>query len=300
MLTDMSAGACVGGVCSICTVDTEGCHYDGWTAMMSNTTADLHALWVGGIGDAFAGGKGGVVLQYNGAGWSQIDFPSVSVNASVIALSGTADTDLFALVDNGQVFHSDGKSWSDVSPPGSFATDLWSPAGNTAIVVEAGGDVETYAAGGWTTAHVGVAFNGVDGASASDIFAVGNTGKIEHFTTAWAPEASTVTQQLNAVWSDGIDAFAVGAAAADKTIVRRTGTWSAVTAPALATVDLFTVWGTSGNDVYVGGAGGTIGHFDGNAWAGTTVSGTVRSIRGRGRVEVFAVSSGGVILRLTP
>src|SRR5260221_13130822 len=104
--------------------------------MVSNTTADLHALWIGGVGDAFAGGKGGVVLHYNGAGWSQIGFPSVSVNASVIALSGTADTDLFALVVNGQVFHSDGYGWSDVALHGSFATALWSPAATTAIVYE--------------------------------------------------------------------------------------------------------------------------------------------------------------------
>ena len=61
---------------------------------------------------------------------------------------------------------------------------------------------------------------------------------------------------------------------------------------------LFSVWGTSGKDVFAVGDSGTILHFDGRTWSAVK-SGTTRwlySVWGAGPANVFAVGDHGTIL----
>ncbi|MDB4945690.1 MAG: Type fimbrial biosis protein PilY1 [Labilithrix sp.] len=61
---------------------------------------------------------------------------------------------------------------------------------------------------------------------------------------------------------------------------------------------LTTVWGSSKNDVWAAGSGGTIVHFDGTTWTPTPtdVKNTFRAVTGSGPGDVWAVSASDVLL----
>lgn len=95
-------------------------------------------------------------------------------------------------------------------------------------------------------------------------------------TGSWCTESvptSAQSKTLNAIWAaSATDVFAVGDSG---TILRRVnGTWTAMTSG--TTVDLRGVYGTSSSDVWAGGLGGALVHFDGTAWS--TVSGPTSDI----------------------
>ncbi len=64
---------------------------------------------------------------------------------------------------------------------------------------------------------------------------------------------------------------------------------------------LMAVWGTSKNDVWAVGSGGTIIHYDGSSWTATPtdVLNTFHAIWGSGPDDVWVVSSTGVVLHGT-
>ena len=60
---------------------------------------------------------------------------------------------------------------------------------------------------------------------------------------------------------------------------------------------IYAVWGSSPNDVFMGGSGGDIFHFDGTGWTlvDTGTHYTIRGIWGRSGSDVFAVGDEGTI-----
>ena len=64
------------------------------------------------------------------------------------------------------------------------------------------------------------------------------------------------------------------------------------------TKTLNSIWGSSGNDVFAVGEGGTILHYNGSAWS-PMASGTTENLKGiwgSSGSDVFAVGANGVIL----
>ena len=59
------------------------------------------------------------------------------------------------------------------------------------------------------------------------------------------------------------------------------------------------VWGTSSNDVFIAGDGGTILRYDGVRWSAQSVptSRDLRAIWGRGPTEIYAAGDSGTVLR---
>ena len=59
------------------------------------------------------------------------------------------------------------------------------------------------------------------------------------------------------------------------------------------------MWGTSANDVYIGGDGGTIVRYDGVRWQtlGVPTTRDLRTIWGRGPTEIYAAGDSGTVLR---
>ena len=137
---------------------------------------------------------------------------------------------------------------------------------------------------------------GVWGSSATDVFAVGDSGTILHYDgSAWSAMSSGTTNDLAGVWgSSATDVFAVGAGG---TILHYDGSaWSAMSSG--TTNDLAGVWGSSATDVFAVGDGGTILHYDGSAWSAMT-SGTTNDlvgVWGSSATDVFAVGLDGTIL----
>jgi hypothetical protein len=151
---------------------------------------------------------------------------------------------------------------------------------------------------GWTIMASGTTKNlaRMWGSSATDVFAVGNSGIILRYNgSTWSPMISGTTNGLGALWgSSGSDVFAVGNSG---TILHYNGSaWSSMVSG--TTYNLFSVWGSSDKDVFAVGVQGTILHYNGNAWikmnSGTT--NTLRIIWGASDKDVFAGGNNGTIL----
>ena len=148
---------------------------------------------------------------------------------------------------------------------------IWGSASSNVYAVGHQGSVLRYDGAGWEEVNAPWGnYEGVWGASPTDIFAVGwyRPGPMEavilHYDgTDWNEEQSGTGEDLNDVWgTSATDVYAVGKGG---TILHFDGTlWSPMESG--TTLQLLDVWGTSATDVYAAGAAGTVLHFDGNGW----------------------------------
>ena len=127
------------------------------------------------------------------------------------------------------------------------------------------------------------------GSSATDVFAVGESGTILQYDGSnWSKVTSGTTKYLYGIWgSSATDVFAVGESG---TILHYNGTsWSSVDS---GTVEhLRDIWGSSADDVFVVGDNSTILHYNGSSWSSIN-SGTTAwllGIWGSSGMDVFAV-----------
>jgi hypothetical protein len=105
----------------------------------------------------------------------------------------------------------------------------------------------------------------IHGSSPTDVWAIGYDGIIMHRgPTGWAPVDSGLTVRLKGVWaSSANDAWIVGDGG---TILRWNGsTWSAVNSG--VSTNLNAVWGNSSNDVWFAGSSGVILRWNGTSIA---------------------------------
>jgi hypothetical protein len=110
------------------------------------------------------------------------------------------------------------------------------------------------------------------GASATDVWAVGEQGTILHYDGAtWSPSASGSVSRINGIW--GASSTNVFAVAQSGDILRWNGTQWTSSKP-LATVYWYDVAGANGNDVWAVGTTNNqypaIAHFDGATWTQVT------------------------------
>ncbi len=116
---------------------------------------------------------------------------------------------------------------------------------------------------GWRKLTSGVtsALYGITG-SGSRVYVVGDGGRImssSNAGTTWSVQASNTTRPLYSVWCDPAacnNAFAVGESGTIVHTLSSGAAWQAQTS--FAGYDLSGVWGTSYNEVYVAGFGGTV------------------------------------------
>lgn len=151
---------------------------------------------------------------------------------------------------------------------------------------------------GWAAMSSGTSMTLFDvwGASATDVFAVGDNGTIIHYDgSSWSPQVSGTSAALYAVWgTSGSDVFAVGGSSG--TILHYDGTtWSPQTSP--LTDSLSGVWGTSGTNVFAVGYNGAIIHYDGTSWSVQASGGPwLMDVWGTSGSDVFAVGMVGTVL----
>jgi cytoskeletal protein CcmA (bactofilin family) len=152
----------------------------------------------------------------------------------------------------------------------------------------------------WTvqTSPVSTDLNGVWGASATNVFAVGDSGTVlvtSNGGTSWTAMTSNIIMNLYGVWGTAAsDIFAVGGGG---TILHYNGTaWSAMTSGVSG--DLNDVWGSvSDNVVYAVGDGGTILQYKQGAWT-AMANGSVQDLNGvwgSSGSDVYAVGDGGTV-----
>ena len=229
----------------------------------------------GSAGAGGAGGDGG----NQGAAWRTV-LDGMDLDGVALSVWGTSPTDVYAvggpLGNSGYeslVVHYDGTTWSQLAPGGA----------------------QTY----WW----------VSGSSPTDVWMVGEEGRISHWNgSTFEEHASGTTATIWGVWAASPDeAWAVGGTpnggtnAANDIVLRWDGAaWTPEPLPgAPLGVSLFKVWGTASDNLYVVGEKGTIWHRQGATWSlesdpGLT-QGRLFTVTGCSAAEVYAVGGSAVL-----
>lgn len=218
------------------------------------------------------GGSGG--SPPSAPAWSSV-FAEDTLDRSLLAIWGTSSTDVYAvggpLRNEGfeaLALHFDGDGWREL-PVGGTDSYWW-----------------------------------VHGSSETDLFFVGEAGRITHWDGAEASELDSGTTAT--LW--GAIAFApddvwvvggmVGGAATtpDDVVLHYDGsTFESVTLPGEALGRaLFKVWGSSSDDLFIVGEGGVIWHKQGDTWTNesgepTLADGNLTTVHGCSASDVYAV-----------
>jgi len=163
------------------------------------------------------------------------------------------------------------------------------------------GSVTACASGTWclesSPAPSNTLLHGVWAASATDVFAVGDTGIIlRRADDTWTTMASGSTTNLLAVWgSSSSDVWAGGVSGK---LLHFDGTaWSAVGG---VTIDVNAIWGTSANDVWVVGQGTAV-HWNGSSFSANSlgIGGSLLSVSGASSSDVWATGENANVRHLT-
>jgi len=290
------------GPANVHVVDQNGDHvrWDGTALTVSIVdTADLISIFGTDDQHVFTIDRGAYVnlYRYSGEEWSQTS-PSNNGGGVSNVVAFAAD-DVYWLTQNAdKLQHWDGVAWTqtlDLSSHGS--PDYFWAASDTEMffALTAATSLLHDSNGTFTSTTVAQPAYALWGSSASDVFAVGAQGSIEHWTTSWNAMTSGVSTDLEAVWgSSGSDVFAAGAGGV---ILHYNGaSWSAMTSG--TTAHLYGVWGLSASDVYAVGELGTVLHYDGSAWTtmATGAPQTLYAVRGTSSSDLYASGDHATVL----
>jgi hypothetical protein len=288
--------------------DFEGPYLDDLrveTACASGAAASTRGPTLWGIhalerDTAFAVGRGGAIMQYNGIRWSA----AIGSDVSAVWNGMTGSGNSVALVgNNGRALVSLGAGLEPVATDTvNNLNDVHTPDGETFFAV---GDQGTLLHGSgitWTLGSAGLtsSMRGVHGNTANDIYAVGNAGAIAHWDgSSWTPIASPTTKNLLAVWVLGSgSAIIVGQ---DGVVLEGTATAGFTESTTLVLgSDLLDVWATAdGSYVLAVGTTGKIFSRVGGSWSAMT-SGTSQALEavwGTSDSDAWAVGRSGIALR---
>ncbi|MDI7269793.1 MAG: hypothetical protein QME96_17525, partial [Myxococcota bacterium] len=275
----------------------------------------LSSVSVAPDGTAFAVGREGTILRYDGGRWTPVAH-GMSYNLKwVHALSSTWAVAVG--MSGASMFLRDGR-WEYV------------PTGTTGMLygVSAVAEDDVYAGGangtivrfdgtGWTPMPSGTTRHvyRVWAAGRNDVYGVGTAGTVLHYDgTSWTTLAVPPwlgAIEVQSVWSDASDPGTVYVVGSDGVIGRWSGgTWTLMASGTIQTI--YSLWGSAPDDIWgVGGRGngGTIVHFDGGAWrvvldASRGAFGApsidrqgFQAVSGSSRDNVFAAARDGGILR---
>lgn len=240
-------------------LDPGPCSASGWCwAYPQPTGATLHALWAASPTDVYAAGDAGTLLHYDGTSWRALYAGRIAESwYRIYAIWGSSATDVWAVGGAGSIFHYDGDAWSNRPSPAVELHSIW-------------------------------------GTSATHIFAAG--AGIVHFDgSSWQP-SPTDDDVSQALWAGSFVsedvAFAVGR---EGLVARYEGSrWSRVDTPD-EMGNLEAVWGSSETNVYAGGTGATLWHFDGTQWASLPRrTNTINALWGRSASEIYIAQADGL------
>jgi hypothetical protein len=267
---------------------------------------DLLGVWGSSGTDAYAVGRYGTILHYDGSSWQHMGGASRSDIRSVWGISGHC---VFASGAYGEVMTLTGQTWTLMeNGPNCSVNAFW--GSSTANVYAVSGDFgwgsifrydgRFWRCEYWTSPPL-PPLQALWGSSPSDVFAVGANETALHFDgTFWTKMLTPGTGSwLMAVWgSCATDVYTCGSSGVilhydglSWTIARNHG-------------EICTgIWGSSSNNIYAVGRGQTNGpgeivHYDGSAWTvlSIPVSPRLNGVLGFSANDVYAVGEVGAIL----
>ena len=243
-----------------------------WTKMsIPTSTPLLHGIWGTSSKEIFVVGADGTILKFDGSTSTWNSLNSTTRN-NLWDVWGSSASDVHAASEaadgQGQRLHYDGASWSPASVPN--AVNLYSVWGTSASNVYFGGDLGTFFRfDGETMTSIETGTRspllGIWGSSADNVYIVGLNGTVLHY--------NGVSVKPDTLPGLSTDPF---------------------------TESLGAVWGSSANDVWIGGGdlAGDLWHYDGTSWTKSTLPGAtgsmsigVNGIWGTSSSDVWAVGA---------
>lgn len=290
-----------------CVTTPISCAEADWCPVPTGTSAlyALTAVWGSSAGDVWAAGSGGTIIHWDGAVWAPLPAPE-SLKNTFRVVWGSGPNDVWVATATDLVFHSDGiangtTTWTHAPNPTGDQYNTapiysgWGAAagaprfgartftridsdgnwgsGNQVVASARDGGVD------WVLEPGSATVNGIWGASADDVWLVGDNSGSVPWQLGWTAHGvrdsggqlvwSDVDSQagvvLHAVWgSSASDVWAVG----DTGVIRHIGAGASQweVSPSPTGEVLHAVWGSSASDVWAVGDSGTILHWDGAIW----------------------------------
>jgi hypothetical protein len=275
-------------------------------------TATLYGVWPlddGTVWVAGASGSRGIAAHFVQGLWVEAVLPNNAPTLFGIWASGP--TDIWAVGINGTVLHFDGGPtglWTTVpisgTQPTATLTGVWGASSADVWIVGQGGLILHGSAGGVAAEPSGTTADlaGIWGLSATDVWAVAARAPVlRRNATGWAVQTATLGPNIYyGIWLAATnDAWIAG----DRATLHNDGAaWTGVTNPLDSATS---IWGSASDDVWSVGhpvTGGTtfISRFNGVQWVAAASPSTMslQAVRGTSATNVWAVGSGGTVLRL--
>lgn len=254
--------------------------YNGtsWAHVPEARNRSFYDVYGSGASNVWAVGEDGLIMRYDGSGWSAQRFDGTSVAPEALAaptvparrialraLWGIPALNFTVAVgDSGTVLYHDGTQWNNASlEMDATVTDVWGTDLNNFYATTSDGRLLRW--NGWYLSYVaGVqapgALHTVWGTSSSNLYVAGDGGVLYRFN---------------------------GSA------------WSRIRLPTRGT--MYAVWGTSASNMFVGGEHGALYRFNGTAWIAEKSAGGNAQIYGfwgtSTGTDLFASAAGGHVFK---
>jgi len=201
-------------------------HSDNYQQIPFYWDTDLNDIWFASRNTAYAVGKAGMIMHYNGFDWKimQID----PEGNDFYGIWGTSDRNVYLVGENGTIGHYNGNTWENMDSGTSYNLHaIW-------------------------------------GTSENNIYAVGEASTIVHYDgSQWVPFMEKADFDLFDIW--GITQNEIYVAGSDGMMFFYDGNhWKKIDLG--LTSDLYSIWGSCHKDLFVAGENGVIRYFDGNIW----------------------------------
>jgi len=221
-------------------------------------------------------------------------------------ISGSSDSNVIAVGENGMVYIYDGTSWSfknagtsqDLNAVSTLSTSL-------AYAVGDSGTIKIYNGTNWSNSSSGTSekLQGVWAYSSTEVFAVGENGVVLRYNgSVWSDlsaAANTGSIDLEAAWGNATNFYALGKNGNLYVYNRSGDSWSTITTCASAiSDDANALWGDSSNNIYIAVDGGAVYKYDGSTCVQVaTSSEDLNGIFGSNTTgEIYAVGDNGVVV----
>lgn len=194
-------------------------HFDGAT-WQGTGPGSFYDVWGSSPRDVFVVGENGIVLHFDGRGWSELNLGAATTGDPLYGIWGTSAGNVFAVGGTGQtvILRFDGRSWVRMTTGASVAIrDVWGTSPADVYAVTFNGSVLRFDGAMWTEIASFVDFfaSAIWGTSPSDIFVVGarpgGGDRIFHFDgNGWTETTTGTGFNPAGVWGTMTDVFIAG------------------------------------------------------------------------------------------
>jgi hypothetical protein len=284
--------------------------YDGtsWSPVFNAGAYYYTCLWGSDVSDVWCGGTSmNFISHWNGTSWSNYDLGSYQY---FYDMWGTASNDIYAVGQSGitgqaTVWHYDGTTWSDVTPPGLtnvVFSSVWGSAGNDVYVAGTGSTIRRWNGSSWGAMNTtGLPSNqeirAIRGRSGNDIY-LANFNAVYHYNgSSWTDTNVNTLESYSYIEDLWIGPTKLFAAGESGTIVTYDGAvWHNENGGPYR--NLYDVWTGGPQEAVAVGSNGVILAYDGASVTEVSLPGMqsdLYNIAGS-RDNLWAVGGGGKVL----